>query len=567
VLLVAAALVWRSRSALPPSDLRPVELTSYSGSERSPSFSPDGSKVAFAWNGETGNNFDIYVKQLGAAGAPTRLTTGPETATDPAWSPNDHWIAFMRFQQGKWAIILIPPLGGQERKLAEIPNIPSSPYLSWTPDAKWLAFSDLDSQKALSIWAVDIETGDRRRLTTFATKLAPTTTPLGDSSPSFSPAGRGLAFARQEGSFVWRPFVLRLTADLRPDGEPRAVTSQTYATMPGIAWTANGKDIVFSAGSLLAQSLWRVPVSGQRAPERLPYQFAAMYPAIARTPPRLAYTWNVQNANLWRLDVRTGERKKLIGSSYYSAIPQYSTDGRKIAFQSNRSGNIEVWTCDADGSNCLQLTSFKGAQCGAPSWSPDGRWVALDSRVEGQPEIYVIAADGGAPRRMTNNPADDQMPSWSHDGRWIYFNSDRTGQYEIWKMPKEGGEAVQVTRSGGYWSHESPDGKYLYYNKRWQPGLFRMPAEGAKEEQVLPHVATFGSFGVTSKGVYFVPPPKAGEHPTIQFLETASGKVRTLATLEKGIRDTICVSPNDAYVVWAQPDQNTEDLMLVEGFR
>ena len=129
-------------------------------------------------------------------------------------------------------------------------------------------------------------------------------------------------------------------------------------------------------------------------------------------PARL-HAGGIYNTNLWRLDTRTGEREMLIGSTYDNRIPQYSPDGRKIAFQSNRSGNVEVWTCQADGSNCQQLTSFGGPQCGTPRWSPDGRWLALDSRSEGQPEIYVIAADGGTPRRMTNHPADDIMPSWS----------------------------------------------------------------------------------------------------------------------------------------------------------
>lgn len=60
-----------------------------------------------------------------------------------------------------------------------------------------------------------------------------------------------------------------------------------------------------------------------------------------------------------------------------------------------------MWTCDADGTNCQQLTFFEGPQGGAPRWSPDGRWIAFDSRVEGKAQIYVIPSDGGRPRRVT----------------------------------------------------------------------------------------------------------------------------------------------------------------------
>jgi dipeptidyl aminopeptidase/acylaminoacyl peptidase len=187
----------------------------------------------------------------------------------------------------------------------------------------------------------------------------------------------------------------------------------------------------------------------------------------------------------------------------------------------------------------------------------------MDSRTEGWSEIYVIAADGGTPRRVTNSPAvSNTRPSWSRDGRWIYFSSDRSGRSEIWKMPVGGGQAVQVTRSGGVAALESPDGKYIYYVMEPGPsGLFRMPVEGGEEKQVLPAVVTWSGFGVTAKGVYF-----NADGRTIQFLDTATGKVSTLATLDKPAV-SLCVSPDDAYVVWSQLDRNTQDLMLVENFR
>jgi len=559
LLLLAAGVAWRPREASPPSNLTAVPLTSYSGSAVQPSLSPDGSKVAFRWNGDKEDNYDIYVKQIGGSGTPVRLTTDPAVDSNPAWSPDDRSIAFVRQQTANVAILLIPSVGGPERKLTEIARVSQ---LSWTPDAKWLAFSEQDSppQGPSSIWAINVDTLERRRLTTPVPQSEGVVALSGDSIPSISPDGSALAFARQVRSYVSEIYVQRLTRDLRPKGEPARITDRRYAEVRGIAWTANGREIVYSAGGLRIESLWRVSASGGHAPERLLYASpAAMEPVIASSPPRLVYTWSLLNFNAWRLDTRTGERKMLIGSTYDQRYAEYSPDGRKIAFQSNRSGSWEVWTCDADGSNCQQITHFDGPQCGTPRWSPDGRSLAVFSTAEGQHSIYVVAADGGNPRRVTNYPANDIRPSWSHDGLWVYFGSDRSGQYQIWKVSKDGGEPVQVTRSGGNAAFESPDGKYLYYDKFSQPGLYRMPAQGGEETQILR--GPVGVYALTSKGVYFYSDAK-----TIQFLDTATGKVSTIAALDKP-SGFLTASPDDAYVVWSQTDRNTVDLMLVEGFR
>ena len=577
LLLTAAVLVWRLREGTPAGGLKSVPLTSYPGRAIGPSLSPDGNKVAFSWNGDKGDNYDIYVKQIGAPGPPQRLTTDPAPDTNPAWSPDDRWIAFRRAQRdGKAAILLISPLGGPERKLAEIADSGSGySGFSWTPDAKWLAFGELDSHGMSSIWAMDVDSGERRRLTTFVTRSAGSDIPLGDYQPSISPDGGAVAFTRQVGHWVFELFVQQLTRDLRPRGEPARVTDRRYGWVRGIAWTANGREIVYGAYGSGDYGLWRVPVSGGRDPEHLNYASGgATLPAIAGSPPRLVYSWSSGNTNIWRQDIRTGERKVLIGSSAGSHLmPQYSPDGRKIAFGSNRTGrDTEIWTCDADGSNCLQITSCDGPQCGntgAPRWSPDSRSLSFDSAENGQPEIYVVAADGGKPRRLTYTHFNDIEPSWSHDGLWVYFTSDRSGRYEVWKVAKDGGEAVQVTRSGGYTSSESPDDQYIYYTKFsqlsrpffYQAGLFRMPAQGGEEMQILQGPVGI-IFAVTSKGIYFHPNAR-----TIQLFDTATGKISTIAELDKAINTGLCVSADDAYLLWDQTDRSSSDLRLVEGFR
>ena len=543
-LALAALGVWLWPAAPSGGDLRAVPLTSYAGVETHPSFSPDGNKVAFAWNGDKEDNFDIYVLQIGSAGTPVRLTTNPLTEDHPAWSPDDRWIGFLRVRQGTVAIVLVPPIGGPERILAELTGVSSG--LPWTPDGRWLAFNLQEPATGIwNFWAVSAETGERRRLTTFKTLTPQTDSSNVDSSRAiaFSPDGRSLAFARPVGSVVFELYVLRLTENLQPEGEPRRITDRRYATVYGIAWTADGHDIVYGAGGRRIQSLWRLPVSGRQPPRQLPFALpAALHPAIARTPPRLVYGWRLVNRNLWRLDTRTGERGVLVSSNYDQSVPQYSPDGSRIAFQSNRSGNVEVWTCLADGSNCQKLTAFGGPQCGTPRWSPNSRRIALDARVEGWSEIYVIAADGGTPQRVTNTPGSNNLvPSWSPDGRWLYFTSDRSGRYEIWKVPAEGGPDVQVTRAGGHGALSSPDGKYLYYVKESLSGLFRMPADGGQETVVVEDTVAFIGFGVTAKGVYFV------SNRNLQFLDTTTGKVKSLGLVP--LSGGMCVSPDDRYVV------------------
>src|SRR6266480_5707461 len=74
---------------------------------------------------------------------------------------------------------------------------------------------------------------------------------------------------------------------------------------------------------------------------------------------------------------------------------QFSPDGRRIAFVSLRSGNPEIWVCNSDGSNAVQLTSFGGPFVTTPRWSPDGERIAFDSNAAGEFDIHVVGANGG----------------------------------------------------------------------------------------------------------------------------------------------------------------------------
>jgi Tol biopolymer transport system component len=129
--------------------------------------------------------------------------------------------------------------------------------------------------------------------------------------------------------------------------------------------------------------------------------------------------------------------------------PQFSPDGHRVAFQSNRCGAMEIWVGDGDGKNPVQLTDIKATNTGTPRWSPDGQTIAFDSSVAGDYEVFAVAAAGGKPQRLTFEPTEDVVPSFSRDGQFLYFGSRRSGAFEIWKIPASGGDAVRVTRHGG----------------------------------------------------------------------------------------------------------------------
>jgi Tol biopolymer transport system component/DNA-binding winged helix-turn-helix (wHTH) protein len=211
-----------------------------------------------------------------------------------------------------------------------------------------------------------------------------------------------------------------------------------------------------------------------------------------------------------------------------NAAPQFSPDGKRIAYMSTRTGPWQIWVRDTTGANPRQISFTESA--GTPRWSPDGHSIAFDAPYEGQTRIFVIKVDGN---EQAQPMVTGLVPSFSRDGKWIYFASDQTGEWQVWKVPASGGREVQVTTNGGFAALESADG-YIYYSKsRYpQPEICRVPLGGGAEACMLQHLRprTWASWAVTREGIVFAEDlPNGG--PTLSLYDPAKHQVRDLIAL------------------------------------
>jgi Tol biopolymer transport system component len=331
--------------------------------------------------------------------------------------------------------------------------------------------------------------------------------------------------------------------------------------------------------------LWRAGIDGRTAsataPQRLDIAGALAYaPSVSPAGNRLVFQRNLRDYDIWRYRVG-GAAEPLIVSSLDESNPQFSPDGSRIAFESDRSGEaMEIWVEQADGSKPVQMMHNLGPYQGTPRWSPDGRWIAFDSEgadgrwiafdsegADGRWGIYVMDASGGRLRRIAQELSNEHMPFWSQDGKWFYFRSDRTGREEIWRMPFAGGIVEQVTKEGGFTAYESADGTTLFYTKASvNSPLFARLLSGGGEHQLLAWVS-LRAFVPVQDGIYYIGRRNDNGQYPLQFFQFSSQTSRALTTIDGLVYSGLSVSPDRTSILFGKTAKFGADLMMIENFR
>ena len=420
VIAVTMAIVARSGSAPVPGVGRTVQVTREPGLEVDPAISPDGQMVAYA-SGTT-SNMQIFVRQV-AGGRTVQLTTDPSgNFRSPRWSPDGTRIAY----QATDGVYVVPALGGAPRLVARAPTpaaaVSIGAYtplagLSWSPDGRRIVFAG--NVGLTGLWIVDADGGEPIKLEV----------PLETDSPSWSPDGSRIAVSVGNSIFVFGTAYFGNAGQaaiwiVPVDGsEPVQLTDGRSLDLSP-QWSPDGRFLYFVSDRGGSRDVYRIPADGRGEPQRVTTGLGAQTISLSPDGRHLAFTRLQSSTNIWAMPVPTDVPVTAATATPITTGTQtiesvdVTRDGRQLVFDSDRSGNADIYTMATAGGEAVQLTTDSAGDY-SPAWSPDGTRIAFHSLRTGNRDLFIMNADGTGLTRLTSDPREELDPSWSPDGRAI----------------------------------------------------------------------------------------------------------------------------------------------------
>jgi len=395
------------------------QVTNLPGVELYPAISPDGKMVAYV--ASHAGRAQIFVRQI-AGGRAVALTDGSANAVWPRWKPDGSALVYT---SGGTAFT-IPPLGGSPTAL--IPKSASGSYVfcEWSPNGSTIVCGNTVDG---ALYVADANGENVRRLT-----------PPSDDvlhSASWSPDGKRIAYVSGNFDFVgWGGFLGNLAASsiwVIPisGGAPARITEETHLNTSPV-WTPDGGYVLFVSSLGGTRDIYAQKVNSKSEPNgallRLTTGLNPHTISLSADGRYLAYSTFITTANLW-------------SASVHGLDPVSQASLRQITF----------------GNQTIEAVAV----------SPDERWLAYDSNVSGNADIYRIRVEGGEPQQLTRDPADDFSPAWSPDGSEIAFHSFRNGTRDVFVMAADGSRIQAVAASPTRQERQaswSPDGRSMNYS-------------------------------------------------------------------------------------------------------
>ncbi len=476
---ITAVMIWQKRTQR--SNVGPGGqlnlLFSSEGEIEKPVISPDGKMVAFV--AEENGQFTMFVSRV-AGGARLRLTNDTSTESSPTFSPDGDRIAFARRRPGdkQTEICIVPTLGGDVIALISGAGSPA-----WSPDGKRLAFMWARPGEPLALAVADADGKNPHALVN-----VDGTYPFFED-PAWSPDGKTIVFIRSTGGIAGEIWLVSADGSQlrRLTNDPRSVFSHHPV------FTYDGLGIVHSSNRGGATNIWVAPVNG-KAPYRIttgPGPDNA--PTVARDG-TIAFVSQHWRYSLFVHDLETGENHDVMRYANYLWGPAYSPDGREISFSRFESDGLwHVWIMNADGSNPRQLTSTSSGELYS-RFTPDGSSI-LYMNWTGESHLWRVPRNGGPPVELSDGTKNnDSYPDMSPDGKTLAFVRSEGDKARIHVASPDGTGVRRLLDEQSTLPRWSPDGQWILYSpeRSVRGGVYIVHPDGSGKRQLRP----FGSWGV-----------------------------------------------------------------------
>jgi Tol biopolymer transport system component len=466
----------------------PVRLTNDDAEEADLAYAPDGESVYFTRVDANG----IGIWQTGVLGGMPRKVV--DNAQKPALSRDGRSLAYLTSATPAsgfrgFEIAISGLNGGGRRTLVRgVPAAIVPPRPAWSPDGRWVAYTAGALFSPLSMFVVDVDTGQQHQVI----QLPPGTVESGQ--PAWLPDSRHLVVPYIPVSRQQSPNDLGIV-DIR-DGSISRLTTTVGEGFSAPSVSADGSRLITTSVRRFNE-VWTVPLGGDA-------------------------------------DANGHAAVRLVDSSMAPMWTFVSRNGRTLLFNSPASGTRNLWIMPVDGSApSRQITAVPSDAVSHSSLSPDGTHVAFASIASGHSDIWTQNVDGTDLRQLTNDEPADLWPVWSPDGQWVAYLSSRIGGEEAWRVPSSGGSPERFSDGpmrGDWIRRPEGDGTWTV---RGGVELVDVERHAVVWREPLSSMGAGLSLPTFSPDGRWVSAPfrEARDHDAIRIFDTATGKSRVAVRL------------------------------------
>jgi Tol biopolymer transport system component/DNA-binding winged helix-turn-helix (wHTH) protein len=455
-------------------------ITSDPGPERVPQMSPDATRFVYEKVDIDSSISRIQVRGIMPSHTQTLTARVEDFEASPTWSPDGSEIAFARLRYDSCKIMIAPSTGGSEREVAPCQDYAVN-YFDWTPDGKHLISAERIGGDGgdLTLKSWDIATG--------------TKTPLKyehaandqDLEAHYSPDAKLIAFRR--GLAPYSDLYV-----MSADGGTVKPLTHINARITGYTWTPDSKSLVFSSTLSGESALYTVSIDGGALN---PLGISpATHPSRNRTSSTVLYELPRFESALTELSVDDPKKVRRIALSTGSdASPAIDPDGNRIVFVSDRSGTQQVWLYDPSSDSAAPLTDFPKGNAINPNWSADGKHILVTHRQDDNSSLIEIDVDSARQRVINRDKENVLSGSYGPDADSFLMTvgpSRSLDRLIFVRHPRAVDESRRTLVDAVTHAEIDQAARWVYYTKTAQRGLFRRSLDGGDEEFVTPLITS-----------------------------------------------------------------------------